>query len=136
MQLWTQLVEQRSVKAERHHSGDAIRLELFQLLHDDFSVVVFGRSLEADEDADMRVVGYESGDNGFAGVVDDLGAIRDWGAGGRTNSDNAPITDDDRRIVQWSTTASIDDTRTAKDGGLRICCDARPNENPQGDPDQ
>src|SRR5262245_47279155 len=136
MQLWTQLVEQRSVEAERHHSGDAIRLELFQLPQDGLSVVILGRGPEADEDADMRVVRYESRDNGFAGVVDDLGPIGNRGAVGWTNGDNAPVADDDRCIVHRRTAVSIDDTCTAKDRGLRICCDARPNENPKGDPDQ
>ena len=53
MQLRTQFVKQRSVKAERHHSGDAIGLELLQLPQDGISVVVLGSSLEADEDAYM-----------------------------------------------------------------------------------
>src|SRR5262245_21484391 len=136
MQLWTQLVEQRSVKAERHHSGDAIRLELLQLPQDGLSVVVFRRCLETDEDADMRVVGYESGDDGFAGVVDDLGPIGNWGSGGRTNGDNATIADHDRRIVQRSTATSVDDTGTPKDSGLRMRCDARSNNTPEGKPDQ
>src|SRR6266702_3254605 len=94
VQLRTQFVEQRSVEAERHDRGDAVGLDLLQLPQDGIAVVVLGSCLEADEDADMRVVRDEARHDGFAGVVDDLRIGRNRGCGRRTYGDDAAVAHD------------------------------------------
>src|SRR5262249_6955277 len=136
MRLRTEFVEQRSVKAERHHGGDAIGLELLQLSQDGITIVILGCSLEANEDAHMGVVRDEARNDGFASIVHDLRSTGNWSSGGRTDGDNAAVADDDYGVVNCIAFASIYHAGTAKGSSLGIRIGGCRNDERQRYPDQ
>jgi hypothetical protein len=108
VQLRTQFVDQRPIKAEGHHGSDAISFELLQLPKNGITIVVLGCGFEADEDAHMGVIRDESGYDGLARIVDDFRITGNRRSRGRTNGDDASVADDNRGIIYGSAARSID----------------------------